>query len=215
MRSTGPGEFLLHPLGTLTIRQSVVPLGTRIDRFGRARPTGAAQFEIRGASVRGRAADTTVVREHFARSEFFDLNEEQAYGGPSFEAMPAGITVGSTVVTAGPSRAVPLEVRTFVYDAETDRMDAADTYTLPDGHLHAFLAIGAVARSRAAYAGPPQPVRVTVPGYVVAAVDTFAGQPTTQADSSYTAAGRALRAQVAANPHLKGTLTVASSEVAA
>jgi hypothetical protein len=53
---------------------------------------------------------------------------------------------------------------------------------------------------------------------VVAAVDTFAAfapQAVTHGATSYTAAAQALREQVAANPRLKGTLVVASSEVAA
>ena len=53
VRKSDAGEFVLHPLGTLTIRQSVVPLGVRIDRFGRSRPGGEARFEIAGASVAG------------------------------------------------------------------------------------------------------------------------------------------------------------------
>ena len=127
MRKTDAGEFVLHPLGTLTIRQSVVPLGVRIDRFGRrSRPGGDARFEIVGASVGGHGAQTTAVREHFARSEFFDLSEEQAYGGPSFEAMPAGVSVGNTVVSSGPSVDAPLD---FVPSSMTRRPTASNRPT--------------------------------------------------------------------------------------
>ena len=111
--------------------------------------------------------------------------------------------------------AAPLDFRTFIYDAATDRIEPVDTYALPDGHLHVFLTIGAAALKQATYSGPARPVSVRVPGYVVAAVDTFAQQAVTQGGTSYTAAAQALREHVAANPRLKGMLIVASSEVAA
>ena len=44
---------LLHPLGTLTVRQTVVPLGlTRdIDRVGTGTPSGDRRFAITGAAI--------------------------------------------------------------------------------------------------------------------------------------------------------------------
>ncbi len=209
------GRLLLHPLGALTIRQSVVPLGVRIDRFGRARPQDDAQFDITGATIHGQAASLTPLQAPFARSEFFDLTEDQAYGGPSFEPMGAGATVGGAPVSAGPAVPVTLDYRTLVYDAATDAMQPADPYALPDGHLNVLLTIGAAALRKTEYTGPSRPVQVALPGYVVAAVETFAAQQVPQAGPSYTAASQALRAHLAARPELTGSLTIASAEVAA
>lgn len=229
LRPTGESEFVLHPLGRLTIRQSVVPLGVAIDRYGRSRPHGAARFEIAGVSVAGQEAATQGVHEHFARSEFFDLSEEQAYGGPSFEAMPAGVTVGTVAVTSGPAVTVPLHFQTFIYDPVDDRMEPVPDYALPDGHLNVLLTIGAAARKASGYmnasgdgtasgatgAIASTAVVVVTPGYVVASAETFSTPTTTIVATTYTAAAQALRLQVVHDPKLKGTLTVASSEVAA
>ena len=45
-------EVLLHPLGTLTVKQSVVPLNLDISRFGAA-PAGARRFTISSVSLGG------------------------------------------------------------------------------------------------------------------------------------------------------------------
>jgi hypothetical protein len=52
-REAGDGELLAHPYGELNVRQRVVPLGVRIQRFGPTRPVGPLRFEITGAEVGG------------------------------------------------------------------------------------------------------------------------------------------------------------------
>ena len=42
----GGAEVLLHPLGTLTVTQGVVPLDVEIARFGSSTPAGARRFAI-------------------------------------------------------------------------------------------------------------------------------------------------------------------------
>jgi Family of unknown function (DUF6603) len=214
----GETEFALHPLGVLSIRQSVVPLGSEIERFGPARPQGATLFQITSVSVREQGAQTAVVQEHFARSEFFDLSEDQAFGGPSFERMPAGVNVGSTAVSSGPAVTLELGYRTLVYDAATDTMQPADDYALPDGHLNVLMRIGAAALKASSYSGPPRRVEVVAPRWVIASVEDFTKQTMGQIaaeGTTYTAASRALRRHVEANPALAEDLTIASSEVAA
>jgi hypothetical protein len=121
-------------------------------------------------------------------------------------------------VTSGPPEPVVLGYLTLVYDAATDTMEPVENYELPDGHLHVLMAIGAAATRLEAYTGPSRPVQVTVPGYVVASVESFARQPVPEmgaGGTSYTAASRALRRQVEGDPAARGALTIASAEVAA
>ena len=54
----GSAEVLLHPLGTLTVTQGVVPLDVEIARFGSSTPAGARRFAITSVSVGG-AGQTT------------------------------------------------------------------------------------------------------------------------------------------------------------
>jgi hypothetical protein len=211
-------RIALHPLGTLSVRQSVVPLGIQIARFGRSRPQGQALFQITGASVRGQAVGTSTVFEHFARSEFFDLSDDEAYGAPSFERMAAGVSIGSAAVTAGPQATVVLDYQTLIYDAETGKMESGDTYPLPDGHLGVLMTLSAAAARVEAYTGPLRPVLVVQPRYVIAAVSDFSAQDVAglgAAGTGYTAATQALKRHLAENPGLRGALTIAAAEAAA
>lgn len=90
------GDVLLHPLGSLTVRQTVVPLGlTRdIDRVGTATPTGARRFAVNGASIGTVEQAHSPVRELFAPGQFFDMTDDESLAAPSFESMQAGVAIG-------------------------------------------------------------------------------------------------------------------------
>jgi hypothetical protein len=99
LRDRGAGDaamLLLHPLGELGVRQSVVPLNlTRdIERLGAASPAGSRRFSITGAAVGPRAGTTRNVREFFAPAQFFDMSDDEKIVAPSFEEMDAGIVIG-------------------------------------------------------------------------------------------------------------------------
>jgi hypothetical protein len=100
-RQAGDGELLAHPYGELNVRQRVVPLGVRIQRFGPTRPVGATRFEITGAEVGG--ADATERsdpnRDYFAPGDFFELTEAEKLARPSFESMSAGCRIASEGVS--------------------------------------------------------------------------------------------------------------------
>jgi hypothetical protein len=87
---------LLHPLGSLSVRQSVVPLNlTRdIDRLGAASPSGARRFAVTQAHIGDSQAPTDPLQELFAPAQFFDMSDEDKLVAPSFEAMDAGVTIG-------------------------------------------------------------------------------------------------------------------------
>ncbi|HWM08787.1 MAG TPA: DUF6603 domain-containing protein [Solirubrobacteraceae bacterium] len=90
------GAVLLHPLGSLSVRQSVVPLNlTRdIDRLGAASPDGARRFAVTEARLGARLAATQPLRELFAPAQFFDMSDDDKLAAPSFEAMDAGLVIG-------------------------------------------------------------------------------------------------------------------------
>jgi uncharacterized protein DUF6603 len=110
----GDHDVLAHPLGDLTVRQKVVPLGLTIDRLGNSRPSGARHFEI-GALWLG-ASRTPVasrVQEHFARGQYLDLTEDEKLAQPSFEHFDAGVRAGTEQITSGPFREVTPDYETW------------------------------------------------------------------------------------------------------
>jgi hypothetical protein len=88
-------EVQLHPLGTLTVKQSVVPLKLEISRFGSAAPAGARSFTISAVSLGGKPQATPTVTEFFAPAQFFEMSDDEKLSRPSFEKMAAGVQIGS------------------------------------------------------------------------------------------------------------------------
>lgn len=105
LREGPAGAVRIHPLSTLTVKQSVVPLNTSISRFGNTRPVGGTQ-EFRIQQIVVGAATLTplagdLVRDHFAPAQFRDLSDDQKLSCPSFELLPAGVSVGSNAADCG------------------------------------------------------------------------------------------------------------------
>jgi hypothetical protein len=88
--------IVVHPLGELVFLQRTAPLGIEVDRVGAKRVDGGpVTFDVGGATVGSRAAETTAVSEHFARGQFVDLGEEARLTTPAFERFEAGVAVGA------------------------------------------------------------------------------------------------------------------------
>jgi hypothetical protein len=84
---------VVHPFGTLTISQKVVPLGMTIDRFGNAKPAGANRFEIKEVSSSNGVLETSTVEDEFALGQFQDLSDAQRLTRKSFEKIKSGVQV--------------------------------------------------------------------------------------------------------------------------
>jgi hypothetical protein len=82
-------------MGDVTVRQTVVPLKLRIDRFGAARPAGERTFDITEVKVGDDTKTPDYVRDHFASAQFLDLTHEQKLAAESFEKYPSGVRFGS------------------------------------------------------------------------------------------------------------------------
>ncbi len=92
----------IHPLATLTVKQSVVPLNMTITRFGNARPAGGPQeFRVQKIKVGTALFDPNVVRDHFAPAQFRDMADDEKLSSPSFELLPAGVRVTANRADCG------------------------------------------------------------------------------------------------------------------
>jgi hypothetical protein len=111
---------LLHPLGNLTVRQTIVPLGlTRdIDRVGTGRPSGDRRFMVTRTSIGAKEQARNSVRELFAPGQFFDMSDDDRLAAPSFASMDAGVTFGDGGYTTGPGKASPFEYTDIVIGAD-------------------------------------------------------------------------------------------------
>lgn len=97
-------EILIHPLSEVIISERLVPLGVEISKFGSARVKGGQiTFQITsfqmGSLVIEKGFET--VKDHFARSQFWDISDEEKLSLPSFEKMDSGIKFGLGTVSSG------------------------------------------------------------------------------------------------------------------
>jgi hypothetical protein len=153
--SAADGTLRVHPLGTLTVRQSVVPLNlTRdIDKFNDSPIAGARRFTVTRVAVgTGTLTDTPgPVQEDFAPAQFFEMGDDDKLASPSFEAMQAGLRFGSSqfAFNLGQGVASPLEYETRVVDrnAAVPTPPLKTRYVLTRERLEMHAMHGAAGRS--------------------------------------------------------------------
>lgn len=114
-RETAAGApMLAHPLGTISVRQRVVPLMLAIRRYGNAPIQGASFFcasfllvDGRSLDVDGTPIESELLWEQFALAQYQNLSDEQKLAGPSFSAQPAGLIVADTTFVSSPKVSIP------------------------------------------------------------------------------------------------------------
>jgi hypothetical protein len=139
--SSGPP--LLHPMGSATLRQTVLPLNRPLERFGQYEIQGPDRFDLRDVSVGDSpATHWETVRDHFPPGDFEDLSETEQLSRPSFEEMDAGVSVGGDFVDAplAALKQARLDYETRIIDAPWHDRPA------PRAPLERTLQLTAVAR---------------------------------------------------------------------
>jgi len=88
----GSPDVLVHPLGELGVRQSVLPLGIELDLFAGGVPAGERLFQVTKAFLGGDpVTDLRAASDQFAAGDFIELSDDEKLHRPSFEPMPAGV----------------------------------------------------------------------------------------------------------------------------
>lgn len=149
----GAEDGALHPLGTLGVRQRIMPLGITIETFGALDPGDVRYCEIAAVRITIGGRDRSLVpddgptplREMFAPAQFFDLSEDEKLTAPSFEPMRAGAGGFGFNGHVAPSAVVgsPLSAAT------SKRIERATAYVLPDGGAGTAFGEGAKPREAA------------------------------------------------------------------
>ena len=124
-------EILLDPLGTLQVKENVVPLNMEISRFGQAAPAGDRHFTITTVNVGGDEQVIRHVRDFFAPAQFFEMTDDEKLSRPSFEPMDAGVTFVSDAIvfttdTSDWLEAKSIEFETWILDKGTNVAESAD-----------------------------------------------------------------------------------------
>jgi len=87
------GPLRVHPLGTLAVHQTVAPLNVTLQKAGEADIAGPQKLVLTALTIGGVTTDATtlpVIKEHFAASQFFSMDEQRRLTQPGFERMQVG-----------------------------------------------------------------------------------------------------------------------------
>jgi hypothetical protein len=151
LREAADGDALrLHPLGRLSVTQTVVPLELEIARFGNAVPADARRFDIGGVSLDRRAVSFERVKDFFAPAQFLELSDDERLAAPSFEPMVAGVSVGQQGVQFTADDRDVLEDETIVYETiiiDGEAPPAAPPATVDTEFVTRYLSLGAASTS--------------------------------------------------------------------
>jgi hypothetical protein len=214
-----PGRLVLHPFGSLEIRQKVVPLHVAVQRIGSQTPSDGNTFSVTDLTLGGAPASSQKLMEQFAPAQFFEMTDAEKLSRPSFAEYEAGLLVG-----AGTGVHVDfMRVREVVYEL----------FYLPERHplrllvslsaklLGSVLAGSAAARSplsaarKAASQLAAAPATLHSERFAVARTDDMRVVGPQLIFDSAVAADQALRAMVADRPELADRLQVAPMTIVA
>ena len=227
--AAGDGKVLVHPLGTLNVRQKVVPLDIEIARFGNTKPVGERLFRITHVKLGTQTLNAPrPVKDHFVPGQFLDLGDAESLSRPSFEQMVSGAEVVQTdLVFGGQTNSTLIAVTDAVYETVTiSRSGAFDKPTTSASASKAAV-IGAAELSVAArsaargagsarYRGVSRDLSDRDESFVVARVEDLQPVPEAGIDvakgTTYTAAAQALARAVAANKNLRGRVKVVARQ---
>lgn len=86
-------KLLLRPDATVGVRQKVVPLNVRIDKFGEHTPADYDHFELELLDEDDNVISGEALREQFAPNHFFRINKDSLLSRPNFEKYEGGLQI--------------------------------------------------------------------------------------------------------------------------
>ncbi|HWW45005.1 MAG TPA: DUF6603 domain-containing protein, partial [Acidimicrobiia bacterium] len=221
--ATDEEVILAHPFSRLTVRERLVPLDLRIEKFGNAAPAKWNQFRIVSALLDGATMTPDPVQDYFARAQFVEMSNDEKLSRQSFELLDAGAAFGSDDVKPGSSSPLEVHYETFIVDDPLLPSRRGALYRLGADRFFAQLGAGAAARSKVWTSGPRKYVEadsesaVTVleQRYVIASSeDLTLRSDLLGAAASQIEAEQALADHLASTPGDRGRLQVVPAQEA-
>jgi hypothetical protein len=210
--------LLVHPLGTLTVKENVVPLDLAITRYGNATPSDGSLFSISDVQINGSEESRQNVRDYFAAGQFLTLSDADKLSRPSFELYDSGVQIGSPAIQAGADSPRNVVYREFTIGPAAPFSTFNRLYSMPAAIHSALVRQGAGFMSQVKNTGlakyrpapGPTPVVTTDPVYVVAAVSdlTVRSDIASAGGATYYATRSALDTHLALHPEDAGNLQI-------
>ena len=220
LRGLPPAEtdIVVHPMGSLTVRENVVPLDVPVTKFGNTTPADGTRFSIESVTLGTGPAAASPVQGDFAPGQFQQLPDAEKISAPAFEEFHCGVVIGDPSVRAGSD--APRTITTqWRYVPDPTKASVLDRFaTLDPGVLDARVQTGAGARSLVKNTGL---ARYTEPGlssivstgevgYVITSTEDLSVRAdiSPAAGTTHYQARAALAGYLAAHPDKAGGLQV-------
>jgi hypothetical protein len=159
---------IVHPLGEIEFRQSVVPLDLTISKFGNATPSDATLFAVKGVSLNGTTTAlnaTNTLTSEFADGQFFVLSDQEKISKLSYTPHDSGAVFTSGTILAPFSIETDVVYQTFVENDPVEGPMAGAPYQPYLSTIIALAGTGPSANSPRRQAGPQ---RYITPGLMSA-----------------------------------------------
>ena len=118
------GQVIMHSVGTLTIRQTILPLGMEITKFGNFAPIDIKSAYISSLKINGIPSSFVDVKDAFAPAEFKEMEDDDKLKAPSYKDEVSGVKIKSTEsldLNYGINRIVNYELRVSDYHRESEQ----------------------------------------------------------------------------------------------
>jgi hypothetical protein len=214
IKSIDPGttDPVIHPFGTLTFSERIVPLGIDISRFGNDLPQDAHHFDI-AASDPG--ITTIPATDQFAAANFFDLTDDQKLSQHSYDTMTSGFSVSSTsnlLTSAAISEDV--DYKLSYLGQEKNILRFVGSYRYAKNYFLSNLKSAAVSKSMLSNArnrvssNAPAPVSVVATKYAIANTTDMKLYSGSLVAESYSAVQDQLNTLLTNQPALRGQVQI-------
>lgn len=209
----GPSLLLLHPNGGLEVQQGLIPLETKLDKFGTSPVQGTSEFRL--AFRQGANPNSTgeTVKDAFAPAMYLELSDEEKLSRKSFERFPAGVKMASAdQLSLGKVREKEVVYEQKIYDGSEEAEVKTDQQSEDRSLFIKWSRNGAVAQSAFGQQSRDQTgkaMNLKEPAYrIVDKRDLSFYEPAIDKAYNQAQAHQQLKTVIAGNPRLARWLTV-------
>ena len=215
--------IIVHPLGKIEFRQTVVPLNLTISKFGNALPADATRFSATGVSLNGTVAPlnaSNTLSSGFADGQFFVMSDQDKIAKPSYTAHDSGAVFTSGTILAPFSVEQDVVYQTVVLNNLAAKPVAAPAYRPLQSTVVALSGTGPSAHSPHRQATPQ---RYIAPGLtsgvtlsedlytVISTMDGSVRAEIIETPGNYYTVQDALKAHLATHPEQTQTLQIVAA----
>lgn len=203
-------DVVVHPAGTFTIQQEVLPLKSTIDKFGNQKTSDGNYFEITEVSLDGNNLDIADTQGLFAPAQYLDLEDKAKLNAPSFQKFKSGVKVkGTEDIQLGACTKRDIIYETILIDND----ESVNTTTEePAAWMNGLRRGGSVSRSPLSYQNKAQAkfkdrqIKKLDDAYRI--VNSVNMAPYTGLTYTYSEARETLAALISLNPNLEGLIQI-------